>query len=57
MHLTISSAKWRPFCPGGDELISRPASVPTTETSLSMAMDLMTKMNMKEEMKYLYLQG
>ena len=21
MHLKISSAKWRPFCPGGDELI------------------------------------
>ena len=20
MHLNISSAKWRPFCPGGDEL-------------------------------------
>ena len=22
MHLKMSSAKWRPFCPGGDELIS-----------------------------------
>ena len=21
MHLKMSSAKWRPFCPGGDELI------------------------------------
>ena len=21
MHMKISSAKWRPFCPGGDELI------------------------------------
>ena len=21
MHLKTSSAKWRPFCPGGDELI------------------------------------
>ena len=20
MHLKMSSAKWRPFCPGGDEL-------------------------------------
>ena len=20
MHLEMSSAKWRPFCPGGDEL-------------------------------------
>ena len=22
LHLNISSAKWRPFCPGGDELIT-----------------------------------
>ena len=22
MHLKISSAKWWPFCPGGDELIN-----------------------------------
>ena len=21
MHLKVSSAKWQPFCPGGDELI------------------------------------
>ena len=24
MHLKISSAKWQPFCPGGDELIHCP---------------------------------
>ena len=24
MHLKISSMKWRPFCPGGDELIYLP---------------------------------
>ena len=31
MHLKISSAKWRPFCPGGYELDHRPYSRQVTE--------------------------
>ena len=29
MHMKTSSAKWRPFCPGGDELMQRIVQVST----------------------------
>ena len=37
MHLKISSAKWRPFCPGGDEL--------TTKLILASLLQLMLGIN------------
>ena len=41
MHLNISSAKWYPFCPGGDELTALLQTIVQTTTLVEQPMEIL----------------